>query len=271
MIVASSNLVLSESGLTADHPIVGWQNLVTVDNIVADTEDANYPATNLANPATHLRWKAATSALQEIEFTPDSAETIDYVGIARHNLSSQQIPITILTHDGGSPDVDTVLVDEVILPDDGPAIFRFDPGAYPNIKIELGAGLAPAEIGVVFIGKLLVMPVTLWQGMGSPIHQLNSTITNGMSEAGDFLGRIETMRRMEAKVPWSLIRPDYYREHIHDFIKVCRTRPFFFGWRPQTYPYESAYCAMINNPMPVNESPHGLIAMSWEMTGVIAA
>jgi hypothetical protein len=90
-----------------------------------------------------------------------------------------------------------------------------------------------------------------------------------MSEAGDFLGRIETQRKIENEVPLSLIDPTYYRNHIDQFLDVSKTTPFFFGWRPQTYPAEIGYCSMTNDPHPVNESPHGLISMDFAMTGVV--
>jgi uncharacterized protein YfaP (DUF2135 family) len=59
-LVISSSLVLADEadGLSLDHPLIGWHNVVTSATISADTEDANYPASNLANPATHLEWRA---------------------------------------------------------------------------------------------------------------------------------------------------------------------------------------------------------------------
>jgi hypothetical protein len=48
-----------------------------------------------------------------------------------------------------------------------------------------------------------------------------------------------------------------------------KQNPFFIAWRPQTYPDEVGYCHMTNDPAPINEAPHGLVAMSLEMTGIV--
>ncbi len=101
MIVISSSLVMSESDLTPDHPIIGYRNIVTIDNIVADGEDPDYPVTNLANPATHLRWKSDAADLQYLTITTGSADPIDYVGIAKHNFGTAEIAVSIEGDDGG--------------------------------------------------------------------------------------------------------------------------------------------------------------------------
>jgi hypothetical protein len=94
-------------------------------------------------------------------------------------------------------------------------------------------------------------------------------VTNGRSEAGNFLGRIVTQEFVKDTVPLSLIDPVYFRNHIADFLIDSKENPFFIAWRPQTYPREIGYCHMTNDPAPINEAPHGLIAMSLEMTGII--
>lgn len=270
-IVVSPNIVLTgdEFGLTQDHPIVGWRNIVTTTNIVADTTATGYPASNLANPATHLKWKANDTTEQYLTLTTGSADDIDYVAIVRHNLASAAIPVGIGYFDQNSPQTWTELVADSLLSDDGPALFRFLPQPLSEIAIKLGVGTAAAQIAVVYIGKLLVLPRKLYQGVAPPPFARTSKVTNGLSEAGNFTGRIITQEFVVPKVPLSLIDPAYYRDHIDDFIAASKETPFFFGWRPQSYPDEIAYCLMTNNPTPINESPHGLTALSLEMTGIV--
>lgn len=100
-------IIVSEAvqALAADdaaYPVIGYDNIVTVDNITADTADANYPVTNLANPATNQRWQGATATEQTITVTPGSAEEVDYIAIAEHNLSSGNIGLTVEAY--GYPD-----------------------------------------------------------------------------------------------------------------------------------------------------------------------
>lgn len=270
-IILSENFVFTEddASLTVDHPIVGWQSIVTAGNITADTEEALYPASNLANPATHLKWQAADTTEQYIEIITDSVEGIDFLAIARHNLSSAGIVVSVGYFTNDSPDQWTELVEESTLSDDGPALFRFTPQVRASIYLKLAAGAGdPAEIAVLYVGKLLVLPRKLYQGLTPTPFGRVSKATNGRSEAGNYLGRVITQEFIQGKIPLSLIDPTYYRDHIDDFIAASKDTPFFFGWRPESYPQDLGYCFMTNDPQPVNESPHGLIAMSLEMTGV---
>lgn len=269
-IVLSSNFVLTEDdpSLTADHPIVLWNNIVTIDNIEADTEDADFPAINLANPATHLKWQAATAVEQYIKITTNSADDLDALAIAKHNLATAGIAASVGYFDTASPPLWTELAGPSLPGDNGPLLFRFTPQPLEAIWLKLAAGSAVAQIAVLSAGKLLVLPRKLYQGITPIVHGRRVVVANGRSEAGDYLGRIVTQEFRESKVPLSLIEPAYYRAHIDAFVAASRDTPFFFGWRPQSYPAEIGYCAMTNEPMPVNESPHGLVALTLEMTGV---
>ena len=87
-IILSTNLILGDvqPGLSADHPIIGWHNVVEAGSVVADTETDGFPASNVANPATYLDWRAEFSTGdQYLTFTISYVDEIDYVGIAGHN------------------------------------------------------------------------------------------------------------------------------------------------------------------------------------------
>ena len=97
MLVFGTNLVLSaeEDALPANTPLIGWQNLVTFSNVSSDTADADYPITNIANPATNIEWRAADTTAQEIFLALNTVEDVDYVGIARHNFGSPDAAIAV--------------------------------------------------------------------------------------------------------------------------------------------------------------------------------
>lgn len=260
-----------EAALSADHPIIGWHNIVTPANIAFGTSATGFPASNMANPATHLTWKAAagSGSYQFIGITTGTADPIDYVAIARHNLGSIGSSIIVGYIDNSSPPNFLPLVPEQTLGDDGPALFRFPAQSFSLLSIALGPSAVAPQISVMFAGKLLVLPRKLYQGMGPINYAHVAKVTNGRSEAGQFLGRIVLQEFVKNSVPLSLISPTYFRDHIADFLVYSKEFPFFFAWRPETYPDEVGYCHMTNDPMPINEAPHGLIAMTMEMTGVI--
>jgi hypothetical protein len=264
-IVVSQNFVLSSPnpyGLTTDHPVIGWQNVVAVDTIVATSAATGYPVTNLANPATHLRWRATTAVLQYLTVTTGSADDFDYVGIARHNLSSENIAVSIEA-DAGAGFVE--LTAPTILPNDGPALFRFTAAPYTAIRAKLAAGDDVAEIATLFVGKLLVLPRRLYQGFTPLSYGRAGKEINAMAESGDDLGTITTQRHVESKMPLTLIDPTYQRTYIEPFLAA--RPPFFLAWRPATYPNEVGYGRLTNWPQPTPQSPHSLLSYSLEMRG----
>lgn len=273
-IIFAPNLVLlgAESGLTLDNPIIGWRNAANISNITATSQDSNYPATNMANPATHLLWRVgANSPPPTYQYITVSgySDNFDYAAIARHNLGTLQIPIAIGYMDASSPPNFVQIIGDTLLADDGPALFRFTEQGINNVTIRLQAGALAAEIAVVYCGKLLVLPRKVYQGFAPINYARTAKITNGRSEAGQFLGRIVLQEFVKDTMPLSLIDPAYFRDHIADFLIDSKEHPFFIAWRPQTYPLEVGYCHMTNDPVPINEAPHGLIAMQLEMTGII--
>lgn len=268
MIVISSSLVLSESDLTPDHPIVGYRNIVTPANIVADGEDPLYPVSNLANPATHLRWQSDAADEQYITITTGSADPIDYVGFARHNFGSGEIPVSIEVDDGSGF---VEVIPPVIPGDDSPLLFRFTAGSYVDARIKLGAGSAIPRAAVLHVGKLLVLPSKIWQDHTPITFGRRQTVINGRSTTGEFLGSILTGAWNEGRIKETLIDPDVYREDVDAFMAaaVYERAAFFFGWRPQMYPTEVGYCWALNEAQPKNSTGHGLTEFDMQIQGVV--
>jgi len=272
MIVISRALVLSRTAYDQDAPVIGWRNIVNVGNIVADSEAAGCPATNLANPATHLIWRSGASGTQYLTVTTGTLEDIDYVGIARHNFGSEGIAVSVegKLDDGNSPaEPYETLVDEFIPPDDGPLILRFEPDPRTHVRLKLQAGSEIPEAAVVYVGKLLQMERKLYQGHTPIKHARKTKATNGRSESGNFLGRIVTTEWNESNASFSLITPAWLRANLIDFLTTGKDLPFFFAWRPESYPYEVGYAWLTNDPMPTPASPHSLLDVELAMSGII--
>ncbi len=270
MIIISQNLVLSPGVFDSKNPVVGWHNLVTINNITASSEAENYPITNVANPITapSSRWRAADATGDEqILINLNSVEEVDYVGIARHNLGSEQISVMIEgSEDGGSPF--TELVEESLLPDDGPAIFRFDPQALVDLRINLANGGGAPEIAVIYVGKLLQLQRRIYVGHTPMKYGRSNNIVNGRSESGDFLGRIVTSEKTSTSVNLQNMTPGWYRSDMDPFIEASKDTPFFFAWRPEDYPNEVGFAWMTNEPQPVNQRANGMMSIELQMTGI---
>lgn len=267
-LVISSAVVLAGAGdgLSLDHPVIGWRNVVTPSGLSAsDTALASFPVSNLANPATHLEWRATNAIDQYIYVTTNEVDPIDYIAAARHNWGSAAISVTV---QGLISGIWETIVDEVMLADDGPALFRFAPQSLSSVRFKLAAGNAPPRAAVVYCGKLLVIERKIYVGHTPLPHGRKRSVANGRSESGNFLGRIVLGESRESTVPLSLISPDWYRATMDPFVAAAGEDSFFFAWRSQSYPREVGYCWLMDDPMPVPTGPSNLIAFDMKLGGI---
>lgn len=277
-IVISGSLVLGDiaSGggvINANNPLIGWESLVRTGNISSTTAATGFPASNLANPSTNLRWEGeggSPEADEYITMALDTAELVDYVAIARHNFATAQIAVSIEVLDqDASPAAWNEIVADVIPPNDGPLMFRFTPQAVSSIRIRMQPGSAAPTAAVVYCGALLVLQRRIYVGHTPVTMGRKSKVTNARSESGNFLGRIVTAQMTGTEVDLTNLTPAWYRANIEPFILDAVERPFFFAWRPSDYPYEVGYCWLTNDPQPSNSLANGMMQVSLEMAGVV--
>lgn len=268
MLVISGRLILQPvTPAETDLPLIGWRNLVTATSITADSEQDNYPASNLANPATHpqAEWRSETTDEQYLTMLIDTGDDIDYVAIARHNFGTAEIPVSIEVIDDGEW---VEIVGEIMPADDSPLLFRFPAGSQSQVRIRLQEGIAAPRAAVVYLGKLLVMERKVYVGHTPMPHARKSNVVNGRSETGEFLGRIVLGEWRETTVPLSLITPEWYRANMDAFLKVAKETPFFFAWRPDTYPREVGFGWLTDDPVPAPVGPSNRIAFELKISGI---
>ena len=95
-----------------------------------------------------------------------------------------------------------------------------------------------------------------------------SRVTTGVSESGNFLGRIVLGESLETSVDLQNMTPAWYRAEMDPFIAASKEAPFFFAWRPDSYPRETGYAWMTNNPKPSNQRSNGMMQISLSMGGI---
>jgi len=270
MIVISPSVVLSSgSGVNANNPVVGWQNLVTRVNVAASGAAAAYPVLNLANPSTAQAqsWRGANTAQQYLTVTVGTDEFIDYLAVARHNFGSGAVVVSVegMAVDGGSW---VELAGEMLPADDSPLLFRFVPQALFLIRLKLQPGTVVPSAAVLYVGKLLVLQRRIYVGHTPIPFGRESRVTTGVSESGNFLGRIVLGESLETSVDLQNMTPSWYRAEMDPFIVASKEAPFFFAWRPDSYPRETGFAWMTNNPKPSNQRSNGMMQISLSMGGV---
>ncbi|KRR16862.1 hypothetical protein [Bradyrhizobium retamae] len=270
MIVISPALVLSPAAASysLNNPLFGYRNFVTADGIVADTEEDDYPASNLANPLTYpaAGWRAADTSAQYVTFTISEIDQVDYIGIAGHNFGSAAIALVLESFIAG---VWTEIMPERMPADDSPLLYRFEAQSVSQIRIGLASGMAPARAAVVYIGPSLVHQRRIYVPH-SPLKLSRTTdVVSGMSEASDFLGRIVLGEYVGTGIDLKNLTPDWYRANFDPFVVAAKTAPFFFAWRPLHYPNEVGFCWLTNNPKPVNQRNNGMMSVQLQVNGIV--
>ena len=279
MIVNSDALVLVEGDPTLDPnlPLIGWHNLVTISNITADTAEANYPATNLANPSTFERWQGvelSPSEAQYLTFDPlDYIDDIDYLAIARHNFGTAAIAVSVDVYSEVGDSPEEPLWQEVIAPlipaNDAPLLFRLPPQSIIGARLKMEPGTAPPTDAVAYVGKLLVCERGMQVGFTPLPYGRVTKVTNNRSESGNFLGRIVTGSYTRSAPLFSFLTPAWYRANMDPFIEASVESPFFFAWSPDEYPDEVGFAWLTGDPQPSIHHPTGRMQVKLPMRGIV--
>ena len=278
-VVISSELVVSSQsqssgGVTfnANNGIMGWINYVLPSNIQADSADPLFPIMQVANPSTYLYWLSTSMSMQRIIFTDNFENLLDYVGIAGHNFGSGAcgVKIEVATDIDSSGDYDwTDVTSEVIPADDTPMMFRFTPAHYLAVSITLFPNDELPRIAVIYVGKLTIIERRMYVGHRIINYNTNANIVTGRSETGIFLGRINLGEFNETQIEFKNMTPQFYRSDLEPFRKEGIIRPFFFAWRPSSYPLEVGYCWAMSDMMVQNSVPNGFMTASLNVQGIV--
>jgi hypothetical protein len=246
-------------------PIIGWHNIVTATNVTADTADASHPASELANPATYLFWKGTSTALQYLTVATGYTEVIDYLGVAKHNFGTAGIAVSV---EGFVSGAWKQLVAPSTPTNDGPLLFRYPSQVLPDIRLKMQSGSAIPQAAVLYVGKLLQLERRIYVGHTPIVYGRRSNVVTGMSESGEFIGRLLVGETRETQASLQNITPAFYRASIEPFVAAASTNPFFFSWRPQEYPSEVGFVSLSADVIPSNQRSNGMMQATLQMIGV---
>jgi hypothetical protein len=245
-------------------PIIFWRNVVTTTNVTTDSEDPDFPVTNVANPSLGLKWKqdftdSPTAMPDYIRVDTSEAGPINYVAVAGHNLGTQHATIAVegVYISGAASPHDSPTESEFVTgyrpTDDGPIIFVFEETEGADIRLRLEqspSNTTPMELAVLYVGKCTVLPEGIQADHTPlPLGRVNDNVL-GMSENGSFLGRIVTGSWVASNATISNLSKTWVREELLDFLEFAAEFPFFWAWSPLTYPSETAFAFLANDPSP---------------------
>jgi len=243
-----------------DAGIIGYDNLVTITNVAATSEAVNYPATNLANPSTASFWRSAVTTTQYV--TVNATGTADYVGLARHNLTAATVSVE--AYDGSNWNE---VFAEQVLGSNAPAMLRFTSTAASGFRLKIQNATVAPEIAILYVGELLELQRRIYVGHTPITYGRQTTVQSGRSESGNYLGRVILQERLSTSVQLENLTPNWYRETMEPFVIAAKSQPFFYSWRPTTYPEEVGFCWLTNDAVPVNQRANGMMSIGLDMGG----
>ncbi len=139
------------------HARIGYDNILTrAASIEAGANDGS-PASSAANPLTYSHWRATLGAPRTYTVTMDGPETVDYIGIAAHNLNSENVLVRMQALINGAWRDTSILAGPT--PGD---VWTWDLGLVGERRASPGATAATRVPGVARDGGPVLGPVGVW-------------------------------------------------------------------------------------------------------------
>lgn len=260
-------LVRSLSVEQEDFPLIAYDQVVTETNVVADTANAAFPISRVANWETHLYWMAADNTTQYVTVTTDGVAPVEFVALAGHNLGTAGITVSVEKFLSGA----WINVGASHLPDDDRVIiWQMSPQVMAQFRVKFVGGSTPAQLAVLMAGDLLIMERGIYSRHVPITYGFKTDVANGFSNSGQFLGRIIEGETRESAATFRLLTPSWFRANIPPFMEAAQEHPFVFVWRPDEYPEEVGFVVLTEdiNPMPEDASSNNLVTFDVKMEGV---
>lgn len=163
--------------------------------------------------------------------------------------------------------------EQITIDDDDPVIIRFEPAVLTGLRLKIvtaGESDTPPEIGAMYVGKLLVVERSIKVDVDHvPLRMGRKTkVVSGMSESGNFLGRVVLHETKQSTAEFAHITPDWYRTNFDPFVVNAQSYPFFFAWNPAEYPEDVNYAWLVNDPEPEVAPPTRRMSVELDMRGI---
>lgn len=257
-----------EDGVT--WTLLGAANVATTAGAIVDGADPLHVG-GAASAISNLNGSVKYAAIYNAIGGPTPVVKCDLseaVTDATSFVSSTGETWTLLTS-GGTPAriVNPRFGGSVIVPSDNAAIMFMDElRSARHIQISLSGSGSP-NLAVVYVGKMLAMQRMIYGGH-SPITLSRQTLLKQpMSRGGEFLGQSFRKLGIQSSASFKNLTAGWYRSEFDPFVKAARKQPFFFAWRPLSFPNEVGFVWSGEDISPSNMGRRDFMEVSWKMTG----
>ena len=246
--------------------IIGYETVATISNISATTQGAGFPATNLVSQLTTHLWQP-TALPATVTVNIGSATTVEYMGIAAHDLATQECNIEFYYWTGS---VWTSITTKT--PIDNKAIMITTSQSATQYKAVItrnsgATATAMPAIGVFMLGETLTMQRRLYGGHTPVTLARNTKKVVNETEGGQFAGNSIVSEGVSTDYEWKNLTAAWVRSTFDPFIVNSRAKPFFIMWRPDDYPNEVGFVWTTADIKPVNMGVRDLMSVSMSVKG----
>ena len=159
-------------------------------------------------------------------------------------------------------------IDSTTPTDNSPIVFLFDSVSSSQYRMQFTGGSVPG-VGVIYMGTALVGQRAIYGGF-TPITMSKKTVLRPQkSEGGNWLGRSKIRQGVQFNIAMKNLTASWVHTSFKPFINDVIDYPFFFAWRPTSYPSEVAYCWTAKDIQPRNTGQADLMEVSFTVDGKI--
>lgn len=262
VVISDAMTLVEATGVPLTHARIGWHTILRDAVLTASSAAPGFPVSSLANSMTYDRWlPVALPATVTID--AGAAVAADYLGIAAHLLRDGLNTVTLSYLDAGAWTEIAAGQPE----DNGTLLFLFPEVVSRWWRLTF-AGATPQPVGVVYLGRALAMQRPIYQGHTPLTLSADTVIRPQRSERGQFLGRTIIRGGFKTGAAWSNLSAAWVRDSFMPFVKSARRYPFFFAWRPGSFPKEVGYVWTPGDIAPSNAGPRDLMSVDMEIEGL---
>lgn len=159
--------------------------------------------------------------------------------------------------------------DEQLPADDQPIIWRFAEQTLMAVRLVVTPTATAPEVAVMYTDTLLEFQRRIYVGHRVLQYNRRSNVVTGFSDEANFLGRIVLGELNESALDLHNITPSFYRTDMEPWLRNAVRRPFFFAWRPTSYPLEVGFCWLTSDSQMSNQRPNGMVQVSAGLRGIV--
>ena len=237
-VIAQTDFVGADYNL--NHLRTAWRRMA--GTVTATTSADGFAAANAGTPRTDTAWRPTGTAPHSWTLTPGAATQISYVGIAVHDLGTQNATVSVQVDTGAG--FATVAGATVSPEDDEAILFLIAPVSVDAVRLLISATDAAPTIGVISSGMVTEWPrPAVWTGL--PITESERIrFADNQSDTGNWLGRTKTADGLEFKVEVNNLPESFRQGEFKEFRAHTNGEgaTFFLALRSADYPDEVAYC-----------------------------